>query len=86
MFSFVRLSWLNFRKSGIRRFTLSDTGVSGGKVVSVLLSTGATSHLVGVRKLGIFRDTEEDVFGSDDSDILWVDDAAEGTLYSMDQL
>ena len=38
------------------------------------------------RKLGRFRDTEDDVIESDDSDMLWVDDADEGALDSMEQL
>ena len=59
-------------------FTLCGTDVLGGIVVLTVSSTGATYPLVGGRKLGTFRDTEEDLIGSDDSDMLWVDDAAEG--------
>ena len=51
-----------------------------------MFTTGATSPLVVGRKLGTFRDTEDDVIESDDSDMLWVDDAAECALDSMEQL
>ena len=67
-------------------FTLWDTGVLWGRVVSTVFTTGATSPLVVGRKLGTFRDTEDDVIESDDSDMLWVDDAAECALDSMEQL
>ena len=82
MFSFVWFFWLNFRNS----VTLCDTCVLGGREGSAVLTTGATSPRLGGRKLGTFRDIEEGVIGSDDSDILWVDDAAEGALDSMEQL
>ena len=67
-------------------FTFCGTDVLGGIVVLTVLSTGATYSLVGGGKLGTFRDTEDDVIGLYDSDMLWVDDAAEGMFNSLDQL
>ena len=74
------ISFLNFRKSGTRRFSLCDTGVLCVREISTVFS------LEGRGKLGTFRDTVEDEIGSDDSDISWVDDVVDGTMDSMEQL